>query len=588
MAGIKNSNYFDFLKKLAPVLAKEEGDVVNRQLAKEMAERGAQLDNPTMAEQLKGIKLPEEKSIRLPDEYFPPPSAEAGSHLGDVIPEYKQSQHDLNLGEIIPDPKNPSIGLNTKSRVEPYVGEEIPVSLNKEPLHIDNINLDSSLGEVIPGSSPSESIEQLGSKWNWLKNNKGKLAVGGAAAGIYALSGNDDRRSLKNNASTEVPSTTSANALKAAEIEQPETEEEKAVKAQIRQLSSTPSGSSDHPTVVDFGSSPSIASLERLQQLQQQANEQSRWARVAQAFSQGRAGMAGEGDDRFSKGYDEDIKAFQAIPEQYKEQVAFEKEDPNSAQSQGYRNLAKSMGFEIKGNASAADIERQFPQLANIYNQKEARKARAEDLKLRYASMQDTKRQAAELKNQEKQTKAIENYAKIASKEYEKLSKLEQAVQALDMKNIEDGGPEDVAALYSFIKLLDPESVVREGEIALARSGMSMPQRLRNAIKNAVFGGVIDKEFRAEMAIIGKHLAEQGSSRYHKSLAHHRNILKNRYNLKDDDIAEYDPALVASKQTEFAPQPPSAGSKEPVGASGLTASQRQAEIQKLRQELGNK
>ena len=565
MAGSKNSNYFDFLKKLAPTLAKEEGDIINRQLAKEVAERGAQLDNPTLAEQLKSIKLPEEQR-------------------GFVIGEAS----DIARPPVLHEPVN--LPVPSQGKLPAVI--ETPQTLELDPSSFTDLSkLDEKLANVNM-AGPQTWQAKLDKLREFSNANKGKLAAGGTGLALMAASGNGQQPPAQ--AITEVPSTTSANALKAAEIEQPETEEEKAVKAQIRQLSSTSGGSGDQPTVVDFGSAPSIASLERLQQLQQQANENSRWARMAQAFSQARAGMTGQAEDRFSKGYDEDIKAIQNVPEQYKQQVAFEKEDPNSPISKGYRDLAKKVyDIDIQGSASAADIEKQFPQFANLKSGKEARLARAEELKLRYAAMQDTKKQAADLKNQDKQTKAIENYAKIASKEYERLSKLEQAVQALDMKNIKDSGPSDVAALYSFIKLLDPESVVREGEIALARSGMSMPQRLRNAIKNAAYGGVIDKEFRAEMAIIGKHLAEQGSSRYHKSLAHQRNILKNRYNLKDEDIAEYDPALVANKQTEAPPIPKqptgsNISSKEPIGKSGLTPQQRQAEIQQLRQELGIK
>jgi hypothetical protein len=590
---------FEALKKLFPLIKKEEGDVLNQQLAKEVAERGAQLDNPTFAEQLKNIQLPEEKVIKLPqEEYFSPPDLKPtpGGALGDVIPEYKVQQHDLNLGEIIPEGKpNPE---GWKSSNDANLGtlakfQKMPDVRPSRPPLIDNgspeltgdffnvSNLDDKLKNA-DLTHPESLKAKLQQYQEMVAANKGKIAAGAGLAGLAAMnSGNGEIQALKQGASTESP-----NATAPSKVDVPETEQEKLIKREIQKLS-VPSAierqtASDQPTVVDFGSAPSIASLERLQQLQNEANEQSKWSRFAQAFSQARAGMSGQAEDRFSKGYDEDIKASQAIPQQYLQQVQFEKEDPNSAVSQGYRSLAKAYNFDVQGNASAADIERQLPQFANVFNQRMAQKERREmAAENRAAKLQEMQMRLAgtqDIKKDKQKIKALDDYSKTADKEYLSLKKMENAVASMSYNDFEKGGPQDVAALYSFIRALDPESVVREGEIALARAGMSWPQQLKGAVLNRSQGGMMDPSYRKQMFTIAKHMAERGTAQYNELLMGKRERLKKSFGASDEEIEMVDPYLFRQKTRENTKAPPSG----PVGKSGLDPEQRKARIEELK------
>jgi len=57
----------------------------------------------------------------------------------------------------------------------------------------------------------------------------------------------------------------------------------------------------------------------------------------------------------------------------------------------------------------------------------------------------------------------------------------------------------DIAAVYNYMKVLDPTSVVREGEYATAQNAGSIPERWRNAYNKAIDGEFLSDSMRAEM-----------------------------------------------------------------------------------------
>lgn len=71
----------------------------------------------------------------------------------------------------------------------------------------------------------------------------------------------------------------------------------------------------------------------------------------------------------------------------------------------------------------------------------------------------------------------------------------------------------DVATVYSLVKLLDPESVVREGEIALTQSATSIWDRLRGMLSKAHKGGFISDDLRADInQTVGRLMSEYEKS----------------------------------------------------------------------------
>lgn len=70
----------------------------------------------------------------------------------------------------------------------------------------------------------------------------------------------------------------------------------------------------------------------------------------------------------------------------------------------------------------------------------------------------------------------------------------------------------DLMALYGIVKLYDPNSVVREGEIKLAQSAMSLPTKLRVLLSNAAYGRKLTPEYRQQIAGIAQEIVSQQKS----------------------------------------------------------------------------
>jgi hypothetical protein len=61
-----------------------------------------------------------------------------------------------------------------------------------------------------------------------------------------------------------------------------------------------------------------------------------------------------------------------------------------------------------------------------------------------------------------------------------------------------DSGAGDIGTIFGFMKMLDPGSVVREGEFATAQNSSGVPDRVRNLYNNVVNGERLTPEQRAE------------------------------------------------------------------------------------------
>lgn len=60
------------------------------------------------------------------------------------------------------------------------------------------------------------------------------------------------------------------------------------------------------------------------------------------------------------------------------QQVAMQKQDPNSSTSQGYRDMMKQFGVNVQGDASATDIEKIAPWIVKAYESEESRKQQSQ------------------------------------------------------------------------------------------------------------------------------------------------------------------------------------------------------------------
>ena len=84
-----------------------------------------------------------------------------------------------------------------------------------------------------------------------------------------------------------------------------------------------------------------------------------------------------------------------------------------------------------------------------------------------------------------------------------------------DIANRKQPSPQDdLSLIYSYVKMLDPNSVVREGEFATAENSASVPDRIRNAYNKVIQGTRLNSDQRSQYSNAAKGIYESRSRRY--------------------------------------------------------------------------
>jgi hypothetical protein len=77
----------------------------------------------------------------------------------------------------------------------------------------------------------------------------------------------------------------------------------------------------------------------------------------------------------------------------------------------------------------------------------------------------------------------------------------------------------DLAAIYALVKLYDPGSVVREGEIALTQGAASLPEQVRRLYEGWTTGKKLTPQMRADLASIANSIVGQRQEQINPTLA---------------------------------------------------------------------
>lgn len=89
-----------------------------------------------------------------------------------------------------------------------------------------------------------------------------------------------------------------------------------------------------------------------------------------------------------------------------------------------------------------------------------------------------------------------------------------------------DSAAGDLALIFSFMKVQDPNSAVRETEFANAQNAAGVPDRVRNAWNNALQGTRLNPAQRADFANVAKTLYEAQKQTYDRTSNQYREIAK--------------------------------------------------------------
>jgi len=299
------------------------------------------------------------------------------------------------------------------------------------------------------------------------------------------------------------------------------------------------------------------ATVQNLMEAQKAANQNRLIANIMQGTGQIGAGIAGLGAKSQVKPIDfKNLLENADVPvEQFKQQVETEKKDPNSQYSVGFRNFAKpiikQLGIDesLVEKMSGEQLGSLIPQLRSMYNEKVEgeykKQALAEAAKLRKASEEE--------KKEDKKTKNDNDWIFNASKSvkgiadsYSKIYGAAESVKSMTGKN----PAEDVAVLYDFVKTLDPNSAVREGEVGLARSMASLKGKAEVLFNSVTKGDVIDKKTVDNLKKEILRLEQTGKKTYDQRMEPFRKQAKARG--LEGRVEEFDP-FYQSKSLESSP-----------------------------------
>jgi hypothetical protein len=97
----------------------------------------------------------------------------------------------------------------------------------------------------------------------------------------------------------------------------------------------------------------------------------------------------------------------------------------------------------------------------------------------------------------------------------------------------------DLAMIFGYMKVLDPGSVVREGEFANAQNAAGVPDRIRNTYNRALQGTRLNPDQRAQFLTQGRNIAAQNRQLLQQQNERYRAIAQ-QYGVPSDLIV-YDP-----------------------------------------------
>jgi hypothetical protein len=163
------------------------------------------------------------------------------------------------------------------------------------------------------------------------------------------------------------------------------------------------------------------------------------------------------------------VKEFKDIQEEIR------RNDPNSPESESARALLKDLGINVPKTVTAAFIEKNYQHFNLLASKREADERRKSE-----------KEEAKEFRVAQLSSDWLNDTQKevLKSKEYEAKQTVDEARSRIKNAISNPTSISDISSLYSFFKLLDPRSVVRESETKLGREALGLISKIKNKISS--------------------------------------------------------------------------------------------------------
>jgi hypothetical protein len=197
----------------------------------------------------------------------------------------------------------------------------------------------------------------------------------------------------------------------------------------------------------------------------------------------------------------------------FKAKLALEEKDPNSQLSKGFRELAKSMGINLKGDFTAEMGKEILPQIYKLQAADMERQFRAADREmqiadrqLRYAELKAEKAERDRLRKEDRKEEFTQSLRKEAmsgavGQQLKYVKTLEGVASTLSEFAKNPNPFKDNAMLMQGLKAFQgDDSVVREAELRLGKNATSAINKAKNAIQQFIDGKTLQPEQRQQIA----------------------------------------------------------------------------------------
>jgi len=149
----------------------------------------------------------------------------------------------------------------------------------------------------------------------------------------------------------------------------------------------------------------------------------------------------------------------------------------------------------------------------------------------------DTERISARAKSMRQEFNQITSSMRDVALSYGKIKSAEKA--ASDQSG-ERKGAADIALIFNYMKLLDPGSVVREGEFATARNAGGIPDRVVAIYNGLVKGDILSKEVRTSFVAAAEEVLKPYRDQFHATKIRYSNLAKSE-GVEPDRVVMNDP-----------------------------------------------
>jgi hypothetical protein len=186
-----------------------------------------------------------------------------------------------------------------------------------------------------------------------------------------------------------------------------------------------------------------------------------------------------------------------------------EDRNPSSKKSIAYRELAKGLGMQVRGDETAADLAK----LINVATQKYQSDQAKEDRSLRYAELKADKDERKKMR-MEDFTKGIRKEI-TTSKSYESALAGKRITSTLQDFSKNPTGYSDYGTLMGALRSLQgDDSVIREAEIRLGMGAGSLMDKIQNEWSKAVSGKMLTTKQRNDIINAAKIMAKEALNNF--------------------------------------------------------------------------